>query len=492
MSKRTLETFINRCLEKYERARVEPGHAVGAVGAQSIGEPGTQMTLKTFHFAGVAGMSLTAGVPRIKEIINASKEISTPVITCRLERRSDLSIPEGLARIVKGRIESLYLEDVTSYIQIQHSLDRPSCLYIRISLDTIDELGLDITVQDICLAIQRHRRFKGAKLRIQVRGQDEIKLSTDSALKSGKRGLAAKAEESSHTERLLRLQLLRRFLPTIQVSGHQYATRAVVMAEEDPLSDQIKAKRAEFWEIKHAAIPSTQAQPEIKHDSDETAGPSTRKASTRGKPKKAADNKEQDLATEPPIKIEDDTTTPIPLPLTSSAPADTKPLQMHKLLVSGYGLRYCLSTPGIAPYTTTTNSIIETFKVLGIEAARSTIIKEIQVVTRDLSIDPRHMYLLADVMTYKGEVLGITRFGLAKMRDSVLQLASFEKTADHVFAAGEMGKRDGVRGVSECVIVGKTASVGTGMVDVVRGLGLKVGDLGRRRCVFEEAWEGPG
>ena len=190
MSKRTLEAFINRCLEKYERARVEPGHAVGAVGAQSIGEPGTQMTLKTFHFAGVAGMSLTAGVPRIKEIINASKVISTPVINCRLERRRDLSIPEGLARIVKGRIESLYLEDVTTYIQIQHSLDRPSCLYIRISLDTIDELGLDITVQDICLAIQRHRRFKGAKLRIQVRGRDEIKLSTESALKSGKRGQA--------------------------------------------------------------------------------------------------------------------------------------------------------------------------------------------------------------------------------------------------------------------------------------------------------------
>ena len=490
MSKRTLEAFINRCLEKYERARVEPGHAVGAVGAQSIGEPGTQMTLKTFHFAGVAGMSLTAGVPRIKEIINASKEISTPVITCRLERRSDLSIPEGLARIVKGRIESLYLEDVTSYIQIQHSLDRPSCLYIKVSLDTVDELGLDITVQDICLAIQRHRRFKGAKLRIQVRGHDEIKLSTDSALKSGKRGVAAKAEESSHTERLLRLQLLRRFLPTIQISGHQYATRAVVMAENDPMSDQVKAKRAELEETKSATKSSNQSQPAIKQESEETASTSAKKAMTRGKSRKITKDKEQETPSEPAIKIEDDPATSIPPVPTTSTLAENKPIQMHKLLVSGYGLRYCLSTPGIAPYTTTTNSIIETFKVLGIEAARSIIIKEIQVVTRDLSIDPRHMYLLADVMTYKGEVLGITRFGLAKMRDSVLQLASFEKTADHVFAAGEMGKRDGVRGVSECVIVGKTAGVGTGMVDVIRGLGLKVADLGRRACAFEDAWDG--
>ena len=57
------------------------GSTVGAFGAQSIGEPGTQMTLKTFHFAGVASMNVTLGVPRIKEIINAAKNISTPIIT---------------------------------------------------------------------------------------------------------------------------------------------------------------------------------------------------------------------------------------------------------------------------------------------------------------------------------------------------------------------------------------------------------------------------
>lgn len=63
------------------RAQMEPGSAVGALCAQSIGEPGTQMTLKTFHFAGVASMNITLGVPRIKEIINASKNI-------RYEKRS--------------------------------------------------------------------------------------------------------------------------------------------------------------------------------------------------------------------------------------------------------------------------------------------------------------------------------------------------------------------------------------------------------------------
>lgn len=65
----------NLCLLLQSRAQMEPGSAVGALCAQSIGEPGTQMTLKTFHFAGVASMNITLGVPRIKEIINASKAI---------------------------------------------------------------------------------------------------------------------------------------------------------------------------------------------------------------------------------------------------------------------------------------------------------------------------------------------------------------------------------------------------------------------------------
>lgn len=464
LSAKTLDRFVKTCLEKYERAKVEPGHAVGAVGAQSIGEPGTQMTLKTFHFAGVAGMSLTAGVPRIKEIINASKDISTPVITCRLERRRDGSIPEELARIVKGRIECLYLEDITDFIQISHPTSRSSCIYLKLNMDTITDLGLDITIHDVCHAIEKHRRLAKAELRIFLTRPDEIKITSEGSVKSTKRGAAAKAEENAPNERLLRLQAIRRILPTVHVLGHAQATRAVVMAENDPMSDEILARRASSKPAAAStSIASTQptTNPPIKQESGVQPDPS-----------------------EPPVKQE--ITAPVKDAPRASA---SKPLQMHKLMISGYGLRKCLSTPGINPHTTQTNSIIETFEVLGIEAARSKIITEIAEVMKELNIDPRHMALLADVMTYKGEVLGITRFGLAKMRDSVLQLASFEKTADHVFDAGVAGKKDGVEGVSECVIVGRTMGVGTGSVEVVRGMGINPAtDLQQRRCAFEEAW----
>ena len=87
------------------------GSTVGAVGAQSIGEPGTQMTLKTFHFAVVASMNVTLGVPRIKEIINAAKVISTPIISCKLVTRNS----EASARIVKARLEKTLLGDVSNF-----------------------------------------------------------------------------------------------------------------------------------------------------------------------------------------------------------------------------------------------------------------------------------------------------------------------------------------------------------------------------------------
>jgi DNA-directed RNA polymerase III subunit RPC1 len=66
-------------------------------------------------------------------------------------------------------------------------------------------------------------------------------------------------------------------------------------------------------------------------------------------------------------------------------------------------------------------------------------------------------------MTFKGEVLGITRFGVSKMRESVLMLASFEKTTDHLFDAAVHGRTDAIVGVSECIIMGKDVPVGTGL-----------------------------
>ena len=113
---------------------------------------------------------------------------------------------------------------------------------------------------------------------------------------------------------------------------------------------------------------------------------------------------------------------------------------------------------------------MEVEKVLGIEAARKTTMDEIQYTMRShgMDIDDRHVTLLADVMTFRGEVLGITRFGVPKMRQSVLMLASFEKTTDHLFEAAVHSRVDAVAGVSECIIMGIPIPLGTGIFKLLQ------------------------
>lgn len=130
--------------DKYNRAVTEAGTAVGALAAQSIGEPGTQMTLKTFHFAGVASMNITQGVPRIVEIINASKSISTPIITAEIENNTNMEF----ARKVKARIEKTTLGEVSSYIEEVYKAD--DCfLLVKLDLERIRVLGLEINADTI-------------------------------------------------------------------------------------------------------------------------------------------------------------------------------------------------------------------------------------------------------------------------------------------------------------------------------------------------------
>ncbi|OSX60618.1 hypothetical protein POSPLADRAFT_1148493 [Postia placenta MAD-698-R-SB12] len=357
-----LRAFLGVCWTKYVKAKIEPGSTVGAVGAQSIGEPGTQMTLKTFHFAGVASMNVTLGVPRIKEIINAAKAISTPIISCKLVTADS----EASARIVKGRLEKTHLGDVAAVLEEAWA---PEYTYIGIIVDmkTIQDLQLELTLDDIKWAIVAAKKLKIKQESITViPRKDRLRVYIDGP------------------DKYYRLRELKRMLPEVVVKGVPTIRRAIINIKED---DDHRGKKGD-----------------------------------------------------------------------------------KELLVEGYGLQKVMVTQGIVGEQTTSNHIIEVAQVLGIEAARRTIINEIQytMASHGMSIDPRHVMLLGDVMSYKGEVLGITRFGVAKMKDSVLMLASFEKTTDHLFDASAYGKTDSIAGVSESIIMGNPAAMtGTSMPALV-------------------------
>jgi len=105
MAQAKIKKVLERTAEEYKNAQVDPGECVGLVGAESIGEPGTQMTLNTFHFAGVAEMNVTMGLPRIIEILDGRKDLKTPMMEIFLKnpynkgkdiRRLALQIKETL------------------------------------------------------------------------------------------------------------------------------------------------------------------------------------------------------------------------------------------------------------------------------------------------------------------------------------------------------------------------------------------------------------
>jgi DNA-directed RNA polymerase III subunit RPC1 len=334
------------------------------------------MTLKTFHFAGVSSMNVTLGVPRLKEIVNASKLISTPIITAKLVQDDN----KVGARVVKAQIEKTTLGEISTYIKEVYA---PGKCYISIKLDmdAIEQLKLDIDANTVRKSILRSSRgtARQAVLRSLKEYNVQVKRGSNSKLRVYCPDVNGKAGGSKPPAFFV-MQDLKVALPNVIVQGIASVNRAVINEEEK-----------------------------------------------NGKPS-------------------------------------------YHLLVEGYGLSEVMGSPGVDGRHTTTNHIIEVEQTLGVEAARTQISAEISYIMTayGIGIDSRHLLLLSDIMTFKGEVLGITRFGVAKMRESVLMLASFEKTTDHLFDAAVHGRSDAIVGVSECIIMGIPIPLGTGLFKLLK------------------------
>ena len=321
-------------------------------------------------------MNVTLGVPRLKEIINASKNISTPIITAQLVQDNN----KISARVVKAVIEKTTLGQVSCYIREVYA---PSKCYISVQLDlkAIDQLKLSIDVYAVRRSILKG--VVGHTRPAILRQLKEFNVKVKKGSKSKLRIYVPEASSRAGAAPLpvyFTMQALKVALPQVIVQGIPSVNRAVINEEDKD---------------------------------GETS---------------------------------------------------------YHLLVEGYGLAEVMGSPGIDGRRTTTNHIIEVEQTLGVEAARTQVSSEISYIMNayGIGIDSRHLLLLSDVMTFKGEVLGITRFGVSKMRESVLMLASFEKTTDHLFDAAAHGRADAIVGVSECIIMGIPIPLGTGMFKLLK------------------------
>jgi DNA-directed RNA polymerase subunit A" len=162
VSRKQMDTIIAMTMEAYGKARVENCEAVGMVAAQSIGEPGTQMTMRTFHYAGVAEIDVTLGLPRLIEIVDARKEPSTPMMTIHLlpEVSGNRDIVKKLAweleetTVADLGTTSTNLNDMAIIIDIIEKQLLQRNMTLREVADKIaEEVGYEATAQENKLVI---------------------------------------------------------------------------------------------------------------------------------------------------------------------------------------------------------------------------------------------------------------------------------------------------------------------------------------------------
>ncbi|MCK4740228.1 MAG: DNA-directed RNA polymerase subunit A'' [Candidatus Thorarchaeota archaeon] len=203
LTKKEFDEICDNVIDSYERALVEPGEAVGTIAAQSIGEPGTQMTLRTFHYAGVAELSVTQGLPRLIEIVDARKNPSTP--TMKIYLADNIAKDRNAAKKIARSIEMILVESVASNISIdllRQAID------IRFDPELMEDKAL--TVEIIAEAI---------KAKIKAKGEVETGDNTIFVYPTG--------------ETLADLQRLSEKIREVRVKGIDDVTHVVIRKESD-------------------------------------------------------------------------------------------------------------------------------------------------------------------------------------------------------------------------------------------------------------------
>lgn len=337
------QKLIEEVTKAYLNMRFEPGEAIGILTAQSISEPATQLTMRTYHLAGAAGIKVTLGLPRLVEIFDAKKSIETPMMTIYLKKEYNTKEEaEKLAfKIVEKRVF-----DLAKYISI------------------------DIGENSIVIELDDNRKLEKVEKIIK----EHMAKRADVKVKESLIVVKPKGEKIEFSE----LQKIKDEISNIVVEGIEGVTAAIIRNE------------GENWIVQ----------------------------------------------------------------------------------TIGSNLKEVLKLEEVNENKTISNNIYEVYEVFGIEAARNVIIREAYKTMQEqgLDVDIRYLLLLADVMTWSGEISSIGRYGVAGAKASVLSRAAFEETIKHLIRASIRNEVDEFKGLFENVMVGQPAPVGTGMFElIVRG-----------------------
>jgi len=343
VTKKDEEKLVEAIKISYNSKKAEPGEAVGIIAAQSLGEPGTQLTLRTKHYAGAAEVSVGSGIQRVEEIVDGRSKARYPTMTIHMldeKIRKDFNAVDKFAK-------SLIDVRVLDVVRVTEEMDKK-----KVSIEMVKEEAKERNVEldDLADKIEKQLKAKPTK-------RENVLMYT------------------FKDDPLLKIRRNINKLLNTRIQGVRGIDKTIVVKDGDE------------YVIK-----------------------------TRGTNLKAV------------VKLEE---------------------------VDGS--------------RTITNDIKEISKVLGIESGRAAIVKELHGVLKEnnINVDVRHIMLLADLMTFEGDIKGIVRTGITREKASPFARAAFEETVKHLLDAAFKGEKDYLQGVAENIIVGQPIKVGTGIVNLV-------------------------
>ncbi|KAL4997869.1 hypothetical protein BDV10DRAFT_168680 [Aspergillus recurvatus] len=413
MNKLAFQHVLGAIESRFAKAAAAPGEMVGVLAAQSIGEPATQMTLNTFHFAGVSSKNVTLGVPRLKEILNVATNIKTPSMTVYQEpgRAHD---KEG-AKQLRSAVEYTNLRSITEATEIYYDPDIQTTV-IENDRDMVESYF--IIPEDVNDDSSRQSKWLLRIILSRAKLLDKGLTVQDVATKIKQaypRDIAVIFSDNNADEQVIRIR---------QIQDYKEDE------DDDDIEYDVTLKKLEQHLLDTLNL--------------------------RGVPgvERAFINEKK------MIRIQEDGA------LTDE---QSDPLCREWILeTSGSSLAEVLAIPGVDATRTYSNQFIEVFEVFGIEAARAAVLREFTVV---LSFDGsyvnhRHLALLVDVMTMRGYLTPVTRHGINRADNGALMRCSFEETVEILLEAAAFGELDDCRGVSENLILGQMAPAGTGEFDI--------------------------
>ena len=383
---------------RFKSAKVQAGEMVGLLSAQSLGEISTQLTLNTFHSSGSGATITTKGVPRLRELLSNTRNMSTPSATIFLDEDSKYSLERALE--VKYNIEITTIRDIALSCSIYNDPDNKFKSVIDEDKSVMDIYKVFHEIDENCREMKSNpwvMRFKFDRSKMMARN-----ISMDNIY---------------------------------QVITQSY-NNAVCIYSDDNSNDLIFRIRLDFQS-------------------------STEKADDDIKYLKKVESKILDLVVKGIDGIDGSNISNYNISLVKDVNGNYITKSERILTTDGSNLIDLMNINHVDFTRCYCNDINEINTLFGIEAARATLLREFYAIFGG-DINYRHVAMLCDIMTSQGNVMSVDRHGINRGKNGPLAKCSFEEAVDQLQKASIHGDTDNMKGVSANVMMGQIPPCGTG------------------------------